>query len=611
MSLAVTLATEVVIAKTVDYGTSTVARHKDSPATTFFAALAREGLRAGWDRSNEMLPWWYGALSSGTTGATDFIAGSVLAGLVRKQFDAVLAQRPELSALVGTPSFDDVTAALRGDALPALDEPRAAALRAVVDAMVDDGGDGALLQRLLRGAPGVELASPIARHLQKALGTAPLESPLAGFVKRNLVSTRPAQEDPLGGTIVGHAIAGGATGVLTGHPELGVVVTLLDSLSEGLLAKKAMHGDYRALTAIKASLLLQGVREAEAPPDWKARINNRLLGWYSQMGEEVRLFGQDLARLANATDVVLDHGIVALANDVGAGAAHALVDAPAAAAAGSAPLGYARSVAHVGVDVAAAHVVAAHGEKLRGPVALRVRQQMAHTRHELEHHASVNKAGALADDFARERAALAERIGALRTEMAARLAELKREYPHIAAALTPSTATAPTAPSTSTLTSWWQTAREVVSVVATPVAKAVGAVGDAVLEAAVVVKDSALGRAALTLAHDALARSRLPALTARAGDAALAGAHVAIDKGGGVAVDGLLWAERMVQARPREWAALVAGCQSTRRRLGSVANDVGALCVHSGSRGALELARVLQRALAALDAALAPAQRAP
>lgn len=600
MSLAATLATELVIAKTVDYGASSIARHKDSPAATFFAAMAREGLRAGWDRSSEMLPWWYGALSSGATGATDFIAGSVLAGLVRKQFDDVLARHPHLSALVGTPSFDDVTAALRGAPLPHLDDERAAALRTVVDAMVAGDGDGALLQRLLRGAPDVELASPVARHLQKALGSDPLDSPLAGFVKRNLVSTRPAQADPLGGTIVGHAIAGGATGVLTGHPELGVLVTLLDSLSEGLLAKKAMNGDYRALTAIKASLLMQGVREAEAPPNWQARVNNRLLGWYSQMGEELRLFGTDLARLAKAGDVVIDQGIVSLAKDAGAHLAHAVAAPPQR----STTHGYAAAAA----GAAGAAVLEAQGEKLGDAVAQRVRGHVAQGLGELEHHADVGMGKALAADFARERAALVAHIAALRAQMAARLDALKLEYPHITAALAPKASTnATAAASTKTLTSWWQAAREVVGIVAAPVGKVARAVSSAALDAAATAKDSALGQAALHLAHDVLVRSGAPTAAAAASRHALGAAHRALDVGGGVAVDGLLYAERVAHARHRELAALGATCHAAHQRMSRVAIDVGAVCARSGSRGADELARLLTRALRALDAALAPA----
>ena len=146
MSVALTLGTEFVVAKTVDYSVATVTRQKGSPAEAFFANMAREGLRAGWDKTGEMLPWWYGALSSGATGATDFVAGSVIAGLLRSQFDAVLAQHPELKEAIGTPKFDDVVAALRGQSIPGLSDDGAAALKAIVDKMVSGDGDAALLK---------------------------------------------------------------------------------------------------------------------------------------------------------------------------------------------------------------------------------------------------------------------------------------------------------------------------------------------------------------------------------------------------------------------------------------------------------------------------------
>jgi hypothetical protein len=608
MSVALTLGAEFVVAKTVDYSVATVTRQKGSPAEAFFANMAREGLRAGWDKTGEMLPWWYGALSSGATGATDFVGGSVIAGLLRSQFDATLDKHPELKEAVGTPKFDDVVAALRGQSIPGLSDEGAAALKTVVEAMVTGDGDAALLKRLIEGAPDVELQSPVARHLQKALGETG-DSPLAGFVKRNLLSKDNADASALGGTVAGYALKGAVTGAAFGHADVGAAVTLLDSLSEGLLAQKAMDGDYRALTAVKSQLLLQGIDEARQPADWKGALSNRLLGWYSQMGEEVRLLGQDLGHLAAAGDVVLDKGLVDVAARVGGNAASAAVHGaraigmappPPAVSTSSNGRGYARN-ADV-VQEAATQAGATHGAMAARSVASVMRAQVQAARGELHHHADVNMRDVLAADFALER----EAVSALATRVQERTREqlqlLAVEYPNLSTLI--AGASQRTRPES--LQRWAHSAQTMAGHLAQTGVAVAGAVVDVASHAASAMISSDLGQAIVQLGHHVWqsfeVEVTLGADALRA--SAQHGAFGAMAVAGGVAVAGMLIAERFARNHEQSIATHLQRANDAHGKMLGATHAALQTIGKSVSRGAVELGHVISRTLHSLDAAV-------
>jgi hypothetical protein len=613
MSVALTLGTEFVVAKTVDYSMATVARQKGSPAEAFFANMAREGLRAGWEKTGEMLPWWYGALSSGATGTTDFVAGSVIAGLLRSQFDAVLDKHPDLKDIVGTPKFDDVVAALRGQSIPGLSDDGAAALKTIVNAMVDGDGDAALLKRLIEGAPGVELKSPVARHLQKALGESPGDSAMAGFVKRNLLSKDNAASSAIGGTVAGYALKGAVTGAAFGHADVGAAVTLLDSLSEGLLAQKAMKGDYRALTAIKSQLLLQGFDEAKHAPDWKAAVNNRLLGLYSQMGEEVRLLGQDLGHLAAAGEVVLDKGLVDVAARVGAETASAAVDGARAIGAAPPPPSVSstangRGYAHVGgaagdlVKDAAMAAGAVQGAHAARSVASVMRAQVQAARSELHHHANVDMREVLAADFARERETVTALANRVQEQARERLLELQVEYPNLARVLASSSQRTPP----EALQRWAHNARVTAEHVAHSGLATAGVVVDGASKAVTTVLDSELGQAILQLAERVgLAFQVELVMGAEAvRDAAQQGAFATMSVVGGVAVAGLLAGERYVRDHAQTIAPHVQRANDAHGKVLGAAHAAVQTIGQSASRGATELGTLISKVMHALDAAV-------
>lgn len=626
MSVPLTLGAEFAIAKTVDYSVATVARQKGSPAEAFFASMAREGLRAGWDRTGAMLPWWYGALSSGATGATDFVAGSVLAGLLRSQFDAVLAQHPKLKDAVGTPSFDDIVAALRGQPIAGLSDAGAAALRTIVDAMLDGDGDAALLKRLVEGVPGVELQSPISRHLQRAI-TDPTTTPFAGFVQRNLLSKDNADTNAIGGTVAGYALKGAVTGAAFGHADIGAAVTLLDSLSEGLLAQKAMQGDYRALTAVKAQLLLQGIDEAKATPDWKGHLNNRLLGLMNQMGEEVRLFGTDIGHLAAAGDVVLDKGLVQVASSLGAEAAALAVDVvgshavpPPSVGAAANARGFA-AVTHAASDAiataaqktaveaataaarpAAREIGGQKGRMVAGSVASVLRAQVQAGRAELQHHADVELRAVLAADFAREREAalaLAQRLNERTRE---ELLRLQADYPHLAGLLLGTAQRS----SPEGLQRLAESARNVAQHVGH--AGAAGAaialdVGGRTTEA---VLGSEIGRTILRLAEQVWLHVQVEVTLAAENAAQIAqqAAFGAVGVVGGTLAGIALAGEKLAQQHQPELAVHRRRVHDAHARVLQTTHAALQVVGESASKGASELGRLLGRLLRALDTAV-------
>jgi gas vesicle protein len=619
MSVTLTLGAEFAVAKAVDYSVATVARQKGSPSEAFFASMAREGLRVGWDRTGEMLPWWYGALSSGATGATDFVAGSVLAGLLRSQFDAVLAAHPDLKESVGTPKFEDVTAALRGEALPGLSDDSAAALKLVVEAMVHGDGDAALLKRLIEGAPGVTLQSPISRHLQRAI-TDPTATPFAGFVKRNLLSKEHADENAIGGTVAGYALKGALTGAAFGHADVGAAVTLLDSLTEGVLAQKAMKGDYRALTAVKAQLLQQGVQEASTPPGWKGHVSNRFVGVMNQMGEEVRLFGQDLGHLAAAGDVVLDRGLLSLGADVGGkvGAAAARVAVgghaapPPPTTVSSRARGFANpaavddETASASVRSVAQAVVgdvgAMQGRAAAGSVAHTLRAQVRAARDELHHHADVRVRDVLAADFAREREAIAAFAGRVHARTQEQMVRFQAEYPNLSAVLS-GTADRTTPDSLQRLC---QSARAVADHAVHLGAAGAAVAVDAVARAGAAVVDSDVGQAVLHLAERVWLSFQVE-LTMGAEavrDIAQQAAFGAIAMGGGAVVAGLLAGERFARAHEPQLKAHLERANAASSRVLGATHAALQVVGQSASRGAVELGRLLGRVLHAVDDAV-------
>lgn len=430
MSLGIAVGVEILAAKSLDYVGSTVSRLPDSPNEPFFANMARLGIQQGWDGTGKALPWWYGALSAGMTGSTDFIAGQVLGSLLRTQVMAALDENPGLKAALGgkIPAFEQVLAALHGKDVPGMSQVRASAFKELIQKVLHDG-DGAMLQKLL-DAPEVEIRAPVTRHLRAALVNTD-KSEFAGFVERNLLSERPMKGGAIGGSIVGHGIAGAATGVLTGHPMLGALVTLLDSLTEGLLAQKAISGRYEALTTIKCSMLLQGIRDAESPPDWKGKLSNKLIGLYSQMGEEVRLFGEDLYRLAAAADVLADEKLPALnqelAGVIGEEVAKAApvysVPPPVAQQGTEAVKGWAKQQVEEALDKGGASLTNL------------VRAQVRAARTEIEHHAGTNVRTALVHDFAEERAFIEAELQKLADQATAEYASFMKDHPKLAAYL--------------------------------------------------------------------------------------------------------------------------------------------------------------------------------
>ncbi|MCC7070787.1 MAG: hypothetical protein IT383_05660 [Deltaproteobacteria bacterium] len=601
MGIGIAVGVEIVAAKSIDYAGSRVSRLPDSPNEPFFANMARLGLQHGWDGTGKALPWWYGAISAGMTGSTDFIAGQVLGRLIRTQVEAALEKNPGLKGALGgkPPSFEQILAALHGKDIPGMPPVRAHAFKTVVQSLLAEG-DGAILKKLLDGAPGVEIKAPVTRHLQKAL-TDPGQSEFAGFVERNLLSERPLKGGAIGGTIIGHGVAGAATGLLTGHPELGALVTLLDSLTEGLLAHKAISGKYEALTTIKCAMLLKGIRDAEAPPDWRGQLNNRLVGCYSQMGEEVRLFGEDLYHLAKAADVLATEKLPQLNSElaelVGEEIARATPTGQGPVPNGGQPVsrGYATKQIKETLDSKSASLTNV------------VRAQVKAARDEIEHHASTSIGSALAKDFAAEKAALEAKLEQLKQSAAGSFAEVLKEHPKLAQFLQGASANPEEASRLATM------ARAVLKrgvALASGMVHVGRVVVDKAVSAARSVGDTkaaqALGHAILHLARIIEQEVHVPVRLAldMARDAGKAAAFTALDKVGSTATRGLLAGERWANKNTEELRELGEAIEAVRDRLGHELILALHLVQKSSSAGAQALVKLMVQAAGGSDAAV-------
>ena len=601
MGIGIAIGVEIVAAKGIDYAGSRVARLPDSPNEPFYANMARLGLQHGWDGSGKALPWWYGAISAGMTGSTDFIAGQVLGSLIRTQVLAALEKNPGLKGALGgqLPRFEQVLAALHGKEIPGMPPVRANAFKALVQNLLTEG-DGAILKKLLDGAPGVEIKAPVTRHLQKAL-IDPGTSEFAGFVERNLLSERPLKGGAIGGTIVGHGVAGAATGLLTGHPGLGAFVTLLDSLTEGLLAQKAISGKYEALTTIKCAMLLKGIRDAEMPPDWRGKMNNRLMGFYSQMGEEVRLFGEDLYHLAQAADVLATEKLPQLNAELAA-----LVGEQIASTApvGEAPL--ANVASHLARGYSAGQVKETLDTKGASLTSV-VRAQVKAARDEIEHHASTSIGSALAKDFATEKAALESKLAELHQAAAASLAEVLKQHPKLAAFLSTGNSNPGEVSRLAAM------ARAVVKR-GVALASGVAHAGRVVLDkTAGVVRTAADTKTAQALGHAIVHLARVIELElavpvqisvemARA--AAKQAAFKGIDKAGDVVTKGLVAGERWALRNAQELRELGDAIEAVQDRLGKQALIAMALLQKSSSAGAQALLELIVKSSGGMDAAV-------
>ena len=600
MGLGIAVGVEIVAAKGIDYAGSRVSRLPDSPNEPFFANMARLGLQHGWDGTGKALPWWYGAISAGMTGSTDFIAGQVLGTLIRTQVESALEKNPALKGALGgkLPSFEQVLSALHGKEIPGMPPVRAGAFKSLVQSLLSDG-DGAILKKLLDGAPGVEIKAPVTRHLQKAL-TDPGQSEFAGFVERNLLSERPLKGGAIGGTIVGHGLAGAATGLLTGHPGLGAIVTLLDSLTEGLLAQKAISGKYEALTTIKCAMLLKGIRDAEVSPDWRGQLNNRLLGFYSQMGEEVRLFGEDLYHLAKAADVLGAEQLPKLNAELAALIGDEL--------ARTAPIGQ-LPMPEIGGQLVEGYAAQQLQEKLDSKgasITSLVRAQVKAARDEIEHHASTSLGNALAHDFAAETAALEAKLAELKDSASTSMAEVLKAHPKLAAFLQGSSTNLG---EVSRLANF---ARSIVKrgvALANGVAHAGRVAVDKSVGVVRKVGDTqtaqALGHAILHLARILEDELTVPVLynVELARTVSKAAAFKGLDKVGDLGTKGLIAGERWAHKNAAELRELGEAIEEIRDRLGKQAMVALSVMEQSSSAGAQALLDLIVRANGGIDAA--------
>lgn len=258
-------ATELVLAKAVDYGLSNGLRRADTKAEPYYAAMARAGLEAGWSSPTATLPWWFGSVSYGATGALDFMIANVLGAALRSHFDGLVASARARGVTLGAAKVE------RLEALYLERVPRLAA-RIVSES-------------------GADLDSPLLRNLVKA-ASGDVGRGLVEAIQRRLVTERPG--DPILGVTGGHALAGGIVGCVTGEPLLGAAVALVDASAEAMLMRAATQGRFSTLMKVKAELLGKGWDGAALT------ASQRVTEYYTQTAQEMRRFGGDLRAVADA-----------------------------------------------------------------------------------------------------------------------------------------------------------------------------------------------------------------------------------------------------------------------------------------------------------------------
>ena len=258
-------ATEFVLAKAVDYGLSNGLRRPDAKAEPYYTAMSRAGLESGWSSPTATLPWWFGSVSYGATGALDFAIANVLGGAMRRNFDGLVT-----------------SARARGVALT---DAKVERLAAIYFERVPQ-----LAADLVAGS-GAELDSPLLRNLVKA-ASGDVRRGVVDGIHRRLVTERPG--DPFFGVTGGHALAGAIVGCATGEPLLGAAVALVDASAEAMLMRAATNGRFSTLMKVKAELLGKGWDGAELT------ASQRATEYYTQTAQEMRRFGGDLRAVADA-----------------------------------------------------------------------------------------------------------------------------------------------------------------------------------------------------------------------------------------------------------------------------------------------------------------------
>ncbi|MEO1170525.1 MAG: hypothetical protein AAFX94_00505 [Myxococcota bacterium] len=279
------IATEFVMAKTVDYGLSRKLRGPGKSSEAFYASFSRAGLDAGLEGDKAYIRSLLGGFSLTNTGYMDLAVGQVLGWELRK----AALEHPAVKTLTDTGILrEDQIAPLLSKALSFV------AHRIIVP---DD------------------LESPITVHLLKALREEHLVD-VTAKVRKHAFSEKPRFSGA--GTIAGHAVSGGVVGLFLGHPQVGLAVGAGDAVLDALFMSAAMDGRVATVSTMKARSVEQG---------WlgeQQRVQHKLANFYAPAREEIVKAGADLrnivetnldaaARRVEGAAEFVGHGIVAAA----------------------------------------------------------------------------------------------------------------------------------------------------------------------------------------------------------------------------------------------------------------------------------------------------------
>jgi hypothetical protein len=290
--------------KLLSLGATKAIRSARSPLRNYYANLAREGLRAGFDRAEATiaprLRWTVGSTFGPVSGVHDYEFSRTVGDRLRAAYDKLRARLgnklPEMNFEQGIQQLQQLRQRKNDPKVQQFLRLMFKNMPEYLRNIVETG------QFTVRGMAQYQPRSPLIRHLTDALNPELASNAAVQMLRNRMSSTaRPSFEGTK--SILANAALGAAKGALTGDPlDMAIHVGREAAVLDAPLLNLSQRNKWRLIRSLKGRLILRGMRQAETPPGISGRALNFAANMIDPGIGELISAGYDVERLRQIAD---------------------------------------------------------------------------------------------------------------------------------------------------------------------------------------------------------------------------------------------------------------------------------------------------------------------